>query len=279
MNNMNKDIQLLWEAYQVINENLTPAEAVERIRGAVANGFPDLIPDILESVPKKDKQAVAERAIKLGVEHDALTALARRGTGPTAAGGSVSTAEPRIGEHEDNPNAAMDHMVAEAILNDGVIPFFQGATYGTGAKRGPRSFPGGQMESPDWMDYLTFELDEQGGIEISYTDFDRDSHLSGTIVAKIEARTDKNTANPIRINWASARPTEEGGSGMTVIMMMSTLPGLREGTPTLDKIKEDLMTRKEESWIGKMMIGIENGMNADFDKEFSEDDEDGDAYA
>jgi hypothetical protein len=273
------DQKLLWEAYQVINESLTPAEALERIRGAVANGFPQIIPDILDAVDNKDKQAVAEKAIELGIEHEALTALARRGTTPTAAGGSVSTAQPGIGEHEENPNAAMDHMVASAILKDGVIPFFEGATYGTGAHRSPRSFPSGLVGQPDWMDYLRFELDEQGGIEIFYADFDPDSRLSGELVAKIEARTDTNTANPIRINWKSSRPREEGGTGMTIIMMHSGLPGLKEGQPTVENINEQLRTLKEESWIGKMMFDIENGLNADFDKEFSEGSDDGSAYA
>ena len=53
-------------------------------------------------------------------------------------------------------------------------------------------------------------------------------------------------------------------------MMHSGLPGLKEGQPTVDNIEEQLKTLKEESWIGKMMFDIENGLNADFDKEFSE---------
>ena len=55
---MDNDQQLIWEAYQVINESLTAAEALERIRGAVANGYSQIIPDILDAVDNKDKQAL-----------------------------------------------------------------------------------------------------------------------------------------------------------------------------------------------------------------------------
>jgi len=64
----NKDSQLIWEAY----ESLTAVEAINNVRGAVAAGKEDLIPDILAMVSKRDRPAVIQKAKELGINHPAL---------------------------------------------------------------------------------------------------------------------------------------------------------------------------------------------------------------
>jgi hypothetical protein len=72
---MNKDVSLIWEAYLQVDESLSAAEALSRMRGAIAAGHEDLIPDILDTVDNKDKPALVKRAKMLDIHHPAFNAF------------------------------------------------------------------------------------------------------------------------------------------------------------------------------------------------------------
>lgn len=65
-----KDQKLIFEAYGQLNEaSLDPREAIERMRGAVAAGQDDLIPDILKMVDRHRRPMVIKKAQELGIQH------------------------------------------------------------------------------------------------------------------------------------------------------------------------------------------------------------------
>jgi hypothetical protein len=68
----NNDTKLIWEAYLQLDESLSAAEALNRMRGAIAAGYEDLIPDILDAVDTKDKPALVKKAKMLGIHHIAF---------------------------------------------------------------------------------------------------------------------------------------------------------------------------------------------------------------
>ena len=88
---MENDSHLIWEAYLQVDESLSAAEALSRMRGAIAAGHEDLIPDILDTVDNKDKPALVKRAKMLDIHHPAFNAF-------------VSPA----GEEEEYPSSAPD---------------------------------------------------------------------------------------------------------------------------------------------------------------------------
>ena len=69
------DEQLIWETYQQLYEAISSSEALSRMRGAIAAGQEDLIPDILDLVDVKDRPALAKKAKMFGISHPAFNAV------------------------------------------------------------------------------------------------------------------------------------------------------------------------------------------------------------
>ena len=69
------DEQLIWETYQQLYEAISGSEALSRMRGAIAAGHEDLIPDILDLVDVKDRPALAKKAKMFGISHPAFNAV------------------------------------------------------------------------------------------------------------------------------------------------------------------------------------------------------------
>jgi len=69
------DEQLIWETYQQLYEAMSSSEALRAVRGAIAAGQEDLIPDILDLVDVKDRPALAKKAKMFGISHPAFNAV------------------------------------------------------------------------------------------------------------------------------------------------------------------------------------------------------------